>query len=117
MIITPPLKKTISIIVQVMDPDRIILFGSCARGNNKRESGYDLLVLKHGIKKQRELSHKIYVSFKNIGAPVDVIVANLERYEQLKDDPYLIYSEAAKYGKIVYERPRKGKCLVKEGKK
>ncbi|GAG96837.1 unnamed protein product [marine sediment metagenome] len=41
---TDSLKKAIEIIVQIAKPDKIILFGSHARGDNKPESDYDLLV-------------------------------------------------------------------------
>ncbi len=99
-----PLEKAVKIIVQVADPDSIILFGSQVNGDDKSGSDYDLLVLKSGLKKQRSLTQKIYLSFKDIGAPIDVIVADLEKYEELKTDPYLIYSEAAKNGRLVYEK-------------
>ena len=98
------LRKAIETIVRVEEPDRIILFGSYSKGDDKPDSDYDLLVLKRGVKKQRSLTQKIYMSFKNIGAPIDVIVADLDKYEQLKSDPYLIYSEAAKNGRTVYEK-------------
>ncbi len=101
---TDSLKKAIEIIVQVAKPDKIILFGSHARGDNKPESDYDLLVLKRGLTKQRALTQKIYLSFKDVGASVDVIVADLEKYDQLKTDPYMIYYEAAKNGRMVYEQ-------------
>ena len=39
------------IIVQVAEPDKIILFGSHAREDDSLESDYDLLVLKRGVKK------------------------------------------------------------------
>lgn len=99
------LEKAISIIVRVAEPDRIILFGSLAREDGSSESDYDLLVLKRGIKKERELTQEIYLNFKDVGAPIDVIVADLDRYEELKADPYLIYSEAEKNGRMVYEKP------------
>jgi uncharacterized protein len=102
-----PLEKAIEIIVQVADPDKIILFGSRARGNNSRDSDYDLLVLKKSVEKRRKLAQEIYLNFENIGAPVDVIVADLDKYEELKKDPYLIYIEADKEGKVVYEKHRK----------
>jgi predicted nucleotidyltransferase len=101
---TDPLKKAIEIIVQVAEPDRIILFGSQVRGDNREESDYDLLVLKRGLEKRRTLTQQIYLNFKEVGAPIDVIVADLDTYEQLKTDPYLIYSEAAKNGRTVYEK-------------
>jgi len=101
------LQKAVDIIVKVADPDRIILFGSQARGDNKEDSDYDLLVLKKGVEKRRKLAQEIYLNFENIGAPVDVIVADLDKYEELKKDPYLIYIEADKDGKVVYEKYRK----------
>ena len=99
-----PLEKAIKTIVKVAEPDKIILFGSHAKGDDKPESDYDLLVLKRGVKKQRSLTQKIYLSFKDVGAPIDVIVADLDKYEQLKMDPYMIYSEAARNGRMVYEK-------------
>ena len=98
------LEKAIKTIVKVAEPDKIILFGSNARGDDKPGSDYDFLVLKRGMKKQRKLTQKIYLSFKDIGAPIDVIVADLDKYEHLKTDPYLIYSEADKNGRMVYEK-------------
>ncbi len=104
-----PLDRAIETIVQVADPDKIILFGSRASEEYREgESDYDLLVLKKGVKKQRELAQRIYLNFTDIGAPVDVIVADTERYEKLKTDPYMIYIEADKNGRIVYEKPRRG---------
>jgi len=98
------LKKAIETIVQVAEPDKIILFGSHAKGGGTPESDYDLLVLKKNLKRQRVLTQKIYLNFKNVGAPVDVIVADLDKYEKLKADPYLIYFEAAENGRMVYEK-------------
>ena len=102
--LTDPLSKIIKTIVQVAEPERIILFGSHAKGNNKAESDYDLLILKRDIKSARALTQQIYLNMKNIGAPVDIIVIDAEKFEQLKTDPYLIYSEAAKNGMVVYEK-------------
>jgi len=98
------LKKAIEIIVDVASPEKIILFGSRTGSKHRKESDYDLLVLKRNVKHTRKLAQEIYLNFKNIGAPVDVIVADLEKYEVLKTDPYMIYSEAAKNGKVVYEQ-------------
>ena len=69
-------EKAIKTIVKVAESDKI-LFGSHTKGDDKPESDYDLLVLKRGVKKQRSLTQKIYLSFKDVGAPIDVIVADL----------------------------------------
>ncbi|MDY6865122.1 MAG: nucleotidyltransferase domain-containing protein [Halobacteriota archaeon] len=101
---TDSLEKAIDVILRVANPNKIILFGSRAGNEDMPESDYDLLILKKGVKQPRKLAQKIYLNFKRIGASIDVIVVDLERYEQLKTDPYLIYSEAAKNGRVIYEK-------------
>ncbi|KPK15633.1 MAG: hypothetical protein AMK69_27325 [Nitrospira bacterium SG8_3] len=54
------LEKAINTIIEVAEPDKIILFGSHARGNDKPGGDYDLLVLKRGVRKRRALNQKIY---------------------------------------------------------
>lgn len=98
------LEKAISIIIDVASPDKIILFGSRAGENYDENSDYDLLVLKRNVQQARRLAQMIYMSFEDIGAPIDVLVADYDKYEKHKDDPYMIYSEAAKNGKVVYEQ-------------
>ncbi len=108
-----PLKKAVEAIVRIAKPDKIILFGSCATGKQKAASDYDLLVIKKNLKNQRRLVHKIYLGFKNIGAPIDVLAIDVDRFEELKDDPYLIYHEVYQKGKVIYEKSPKGKRVAK----
>lgn len=99
-----PLENALNIIIKVASPERVILFGSRAQNKHHQQSDYDLLVLKRDVKQKRKLAQEIYKNFRNIGAPVDVIVADLEKFEQLKNDPYMIYYDAHKFGKIIYEQ-------------
>jgi len=39
---TDPLEKAMEIIIRSVDPDKIILFGSRARGDHNKESDYDI---------------------------------------------------------------------------
>ncbi|MBN1900773.1 nucleotidyltransferase domain-containing protein [Candidatus Sumerlaeota bacterium] len=98
------LEKAIQSIVEVADPDVIILFGSRAQEKDTIESDYDFLVIKKNAVKPREITKEIYLNFRNIGAPVDVIVVDMDKFERLKKDPYLIYHQAAREGKVVYEK-------------
>ena len=43
------LDNIISRIVDIADPERIILFGSAARGDMNRHSDVDLLIVKEGV--------------------------------------------------------------------
>lgn len=47
------LSRIIRIIVEIVDPDSIILFGSRATGNEEKESEYDICVLKPEIEGEK----------------------------------------------------------------
>jgi len=100
-----PLEKAIDIIIQVADPDKIILFGSHARGDSRKDSDYDLCVLKRNVEHRRKLAQQIYVSLCDVNTPIDVMVQTPDKFNELKDDPYLVYKQIAKDGVVVYGKP------------
>jgi predicted nucleotidyltransferase len=102
---TSTLRHLVDILIHEVEPDRIILFGSRARGDNEERSDYDICVLKTGVAHRRKLAKQIYRLLYDIDASVDVIVETPERFEQLKDNRFLIYTEIAKHGQVIYERP------------
>src|SRR3990172_2750312 len=61
-------------IVEVAKPEKIILFGSAARGSMGPNSDVDLLVVKSGANRL-DLMGEIYRNLHGVGEPVDVIVA------------------------------------------
>jgi predicted nucleotidyltransferase len=99
------LQKAVDIIVKVADPDKIILFGSRSREDYKKDSDYDLCVLKRDVEHRRKLAQKLYRSLCGIRIPVDVIVETPEDFENFKDDPFLIYKQISKDGMVIYEKP------------
>ncbi len=99
-----PLEHAIEIIVKVADPDQIILFGSRARGDAKQDSDYDICVIKSGISQRRKLTQQIYQSLFGVGVPVEIIVETPDRFNALKDNPFLIYREIARCGRVIYEK-------------
>ncbi len=112
----PILRRIVEVIVKEIDPDRIVLFGSRARGDYNEGSDYDILVLKEGIRPeerrplQRKIRRALWKEDIYSSAAVDVIVQNTRRYEDLKERWDLIYYDADKEGVILYER--KGKRVV-----
>jgi predicted nucleotidyltransferase len=100
-----PLDKIIEVITRSADPDRIILFGSRARKDNKKSSDYDICVLKHGVSRRRQLAMQLYRDLYGIGVPVELIVETPEMFEKIKDNPFLIYHAIANQGKVIYEKP------------
>ena len=79
---TDPLEKAIEIIIRSVDPEKIILFGSRARGDNKKDSDYDICVIKKGVSHRRKVAQQIYRFLYGMGAPVDIIVETPEKFER-----------------------------------
>ena len=105
----------VDILMREVDPDRIILFGSRARGDNEERSDYDICVLKTGVTHRRNLAKRIYRLLYDIDVPVDIIVETPEHFDQLKENRFLVYKEIAKNGKVIYERQSLGKRMAQKG--
>lgn len=89
-------------IVQVAQPDKIILFGSAARGQMGPHSDVDLLVVKAGKYHKWELALQIPRGIGDVGEPIDVIVATPGDLEQYGGCSALIYYPALQEGEVVY---------------
>ena len=96
------LDDIINRIVHVAQPEKIILFGSAARGEMGPHSDVDILVVKNGVHR-RDLAGRIYENLIGVGAPVDVIVVTSEDLERYKDSHALVIKPALGEGKVVYE--------------
>ena len=70
------LNEIILRIVEVAKPDKIILFGSAARGQMGRNSDVDLLVVKSGDFHRGQLTEEIYMNLFGVGQAVDIIVVS-----------------------------------------
>ena len=90
-------------IVDVAHPDRIIMFGSAARGEMGPHSDIDILVIRRGEENQRDIAGQIYRRLYGIGYAVDIIVVTPEQVERFKDSPCLVIYPALKEGVVIYD--------------
>ncbi len=97
------LAEVIHRVVAVAQPEKVILFGSAARGEWGPDSDLDLLVIKSGVHRRR-LAQAIYRNLVGVGFPVDVVVVTPEDVERYGDSIGLILEPALREGKVVYEQ-------------
>ena len=90
-------------VVVAAQPEKIVLFGSAARGTMGPDSDFDLLVIKGGKFKRNRLTVEIYRSLRGKGAPVDIVVVTPEEVERYRDTHCLVICPALREGKVVYE--------------
>lgn len=96
------LRDVIRRVVEAADPDKIILFGSAARGEMGPNSDLDLLVIKGGKFNYWRLLTKIRRHLRGTEASVDIVLVTPEDIERFGDSPCLVIYPALREGKVVY---------------
>ena len=97
------ISEVIRRILSATEPQRIILFGSAAVDNMTKDSDIDLLILESEPDDTRKKSVRIRQAMRGLGYPFDIIVMDIERFEESKNIIGGIAYPANKYGKIIYE--------------
>ena len=92
-------------IVARFSPDKIILFGSHARGEEGPDSDVDLLVLFSEVESPRERAAELYAALAGCSAaPKDIIVSTTARFERYRHVANTVYWPASREGRVLYER-------------
>ncbi|MDR7523421.1 MAG: nucleotidyltransferase domain-containing protein [Armatimonadota bacterium] len=89
-------------IVEVAEPEKIILFGSAVRREMGPNSDIDLLVIKSGEYDPGRLTERIYQRLHGARAAVDVIVVTPAEVERYKDAFCLVIYPALREGVVIY---------------
>jgi predicted nucleotidyltransferase len=98
------IRRMVERIVSKFAPDKIILFGSHARGCAGPDSDVDLLIVMPVQGSKREQAIEIGVALHDIHVPKDLIVVTPEEFEWRKDVIGTIEWPAWHEGKVLYAR-------------
>ncbi len=93
-------------IVERFQPERIILFGSQARGDGGPDSDVDLLVVFPHVSDKRRMCVDIRRVLADLPVCKDVFVTTPDEIERRGDMVGDILRPALRDGKVVYERVR-----------
>lgn len=98
------IQRMVGRIVRQFHPERVILFGSYARGEAGPDSDVDLLVVMpvEGLKHKKQV--EIRVALHDIRIAKDIIVTTPEDFAWRKDVVGTIEYPAVREGKILYAR-------------
>lgn len=93
------------IIASEYQPEKIILFGSAARGDLRDQSDIDLLIIKESSQKPYYRSIDVLHVLKKIHRqlPLDAVVMTPEEFALGKKHNRYFIEQVLKEGKIVYE--------------
>lgn len=98
------LQEMVSRIREAVEPERIVLFGSRARGTERVESDFDLLVVKESDEPRYRRSAPLYTRLADLPAEVEIVVYTPEEIEEWSNVPQAFISTALREGKVLYER-------------
>lgn len=91
-------------IVIFAEPRRVILFGSAVRDADGDPHDLDILVVTGDESRSpRRESVRIRRALRGVSMPMDVLVISERKLEQLAGQPGLIYREALRHGRVVYQ--------------
>ena len=91
-------------IVQTAQPDKIILFGSRARGDARPDSDFDVLVIKESSEPGYRRDAPLYAALAGVPVEVEVLVFTPEEVADWAQVPQAFVTTATREGKTLYER-------------
>jgi predicted nucleotidyltransferase len=97
------INDTIQVIVKKFSPDKIILFGSHAKGHPNSDSDVDLLVIIDTNRSTWDLSVEISLALKH-SFPMDIIVRTPQEIARRLKDGDFFMKNIMENGKVLYER-------------
>jgi predicted nucleotidyltransferase len=94
----------------VVEPERVLLFGSAARGELRKDSDLDVLVVVPAGTARRRTGMAIYRHLIGFPLPVDVVVATQADLRASASNFSLVFYPALREGRVIYghkgSRPR-----------
>ena len=91
-------------LVEQFKPQKVILFGSQARGTADSRSDIDLLVVCPLSGKRREMMVAMDLALSGLGIARDIVVLTPQEYERDREIPGTVARPAFLYGRVLYDR-------------
>ncbi len=103
------LDQMVQAIVAEVDPEQVILFGSRARGDARKDSDVDLVVVEAEpfgkTRSRHQEAVRLYKVLAGSGVPKDILVYSRDDVEYWRDSLNHVLARALREGKVLYERP------------
>jgi len=98
------LKDIVDRILSVTQPEKIILFGSYARGDATEESDIDILIIQHSDLPRYKRATPIRLALRGLFPSKDIVVYTPEEVEEWKSASTSFIASVLREGRVLYER-------------
>ena len=103
------LEGMVQAIVDVADPEQVILFGSRARGDAGVDSDVDLVVVEAEPfgpgRDRRAEAARLWRALAGFRVPKDILVYSRDEVDYWRDSLNNVLARALREGRVLYERP------------
>jgi predicted nucleotidyltransferase len=96
------LDQVVKQIVDVAHPEKIILFGSYARGDARDDSDFDLIIIEREVTARRRETVRIRRALRPLGVPVDILVFSRDEVKRFGNIMGTVLYPALREGKVIY---------------
>jgi predicted nucleotidyltransferase len=90
------------LLIEAAHPEKVILFGSYARGDFTKDSDLDLLVILPGSVNQAEEMVRLRMVLRDIPMPIDVVVYSADEVQRRRLLRGTMLYHALREGKVLY---------------
>lgn len=95
-------QQVVDQIVGLVNPLKVILFGSAVNGRVGADSDLDFLVVIPESQQPDEVVDRLNINIRKKPMPCDFLVVTASSLKRNQNRPSLIYSEILKHGKEIY---------------
>lgn len=99
---TETIKRLTELLIQAAEPNRIIMFGSQARGEAAADSDFDVMVVEEAVSDRAAEMVRLNRLLRSLDIPVDLLAVSAEKFNYWCDTP----------GNVISRRPPRVKSSM-----
>jgi predicted nucleotidyltransferase len=100
---TEAIQRLTDLLIEAAKPNRIIMFGSQARGEASEDSDFDVMVVEEAVSDRAGEMVRLNRLLRSVDIPVDLLVVSAEKFNYWCDTPGNVNFEVATEGEVLYE--------------
>lgn len=102
------INQLVNVIVQEVNPQQVILFGSHARGDARPDSDIDLMVIEQepfSAQRSRRAEYtKLSKALREFPSALDILLYSRAEFDYWKDSPNHVVGRAQREGRVIHVR-------------
>lgn len=98
------LSEVVRRLVEALDPDKIVLFGSRARGNHRPDSDVDLLIIRDSTEPSHRRAIRAYRALRGLGISKDILWYTPQEVAEWAGVVNHVICRALNDGLVLYEK-------------